>query len=278
VTIRELQSSIKNLFATGNFRDVRVDAAPADGGVVLTFALYLHYRIGAIELEGLPKSERSRAQRELTVQRRVLARRRRRQRERGAGDAAPHTLAGGDRRSETNFDRARSIADVKLHVTAGPLARIADVILTAISAPFTTQQLIGRMKCGSGEVFSVGEAREDANRMRNFLVRRDYRCADVDLVGNVYDDASKTVTLRYRVNMDPIVKVGVEAARRAVRRWLPFARSQEYSEDAVDQAADNIVRGLQERGHYNAAVDTESELQDNVWTTTFHVGGTRGSV
>ncbi|HEX7808845.1 MAG TPA: translocation/assembly module TamB domain-containing protein, partial [Thermoanaerobaculia bacterium] len=36
VTIRELQSSIKNLFATGNFRDIRVDAAPGEGGIVMT--------------------------------------------------------------------------------------------------------------------------------------------------------------------------------------------------------------------------------------------------
>jgi outer membrane protein insertion porin family len=59
--------------------------------------------------------------------------------------------------------------------------------------------------------------------------------------------------------------------RKAVRKWLPFGRNQEYSEDAVEQAANNIVQGLQQRGHYSAAVDTESELVDNVWTTTFHV-------
>ncbi len=274
VTIRELQSSIKNLFATGNFRDVRVDATPADAGVVLTFALYLHYRIGEVELDGLPKDEKARAQRELTVRNgEVLS----------LDDVDDSASALQDllRRNgwleatvdpETNFDRARSVADVKLYVTAGPLARVADVILEGNPAPFTQAQLIERMKRGPGSTYNVTEAREDANRMRSFLIRRDYRRADVDLVSNVYDPATHGVTLRYRVNVGPTVKVEVAGIeRRAVRRWLPFARNQEYSEDAVDQAADNIVRGLQERGHYNAAVDTESELQNNVWTTTFHV-------
>ncbi|HEX6095308.1 MAG TPA: translocation/assembly module TamB domain-containing protein [Thermoanaerobaculia bacterium] len=274
VTIRELQSSIKNLFATGNFRDVRVDATPADTGVVLTFALYLQYRIGEVELDGLPAGERPRAQRELTVRNgEVLS----------LDDVDDSASALQDllRRNgwleatvdpETNFDRARSIADVKLYVTAGPLARVANVIIEGNTAPFTQQQLIERMKRGPGSTYNVGEAREDANRMRNFLIRREHRRADVDLVGNVYDPATHSVTLRYRVNTGPVVKVAVAGIeRRAVRRWLPFARNQEYSEDAVDQAADNIVRGLQERGHYNAAVDTESELQNNVWTTTFHV-------
>src|SRR5205085_2386069 len=32
-----------------------------------------------------------------------------------------------------------------------------------------------------------------------------------------------------------------------------------------------IVRHYQERGYYNAAADPESKLQNNVWTTTFHI-------
>ena len=274
VTIRELQSSIKNLYATGNFRDVRVDATPGDGSVVLTFALYLHYRIGEVELDGLPAGERARAQRELTVRNgEVLSL--------DAIDDSASALQDMLRRygwleatvdPETNFDRARSIADVKLYVTPGPLAKVANVILEGNPAPFTTQQLIERMKRGPGSTYNVGEAREDANRMRNFLVRREHRRADVDLTATVYDPATQAVTLRYRVEAGPIVKVEVDGiSRRAVRRWLPFARNQEYSEDVVDQAADDIVRGLQERGHYTAAVDTGSELQGNVWTTTFYV-------
>ena len=274
VTIRELQSSIKNLFATGNFRDVRVDATPAEGGVVLTFALFLQYRIDEIVLEGIPRGERARALRELTIRNgEVLS----------LDDVDDSASAVQDllRRNgyleatvdpETNFDRQRSIADVTLHITSGAQAKVANVLLEGATAPFTPQQLIGEMKRGAGRTFMIAEAREDANRMRSYLIRRNYRHADVDLLSNVYDPATKSVTLRYRVNVGPVVHVQVEGiARSAVRRWLPFGRNQEYSEDAVDQAADNIVRGLQERGHYNAAVDTESELRDNVWTTTFHV-------
>ena len=52
---------------------------------------------------------------------------------------------------------------------------------------------------------------------------------------------------------------------------LPFRRNQPYSEDAIDRAAAAIVTNLQERGFYNATVDTEESLQGNVWTSTFHV-------
>lgn len=274
VTIRELQSSIKNLFATGNFRDIRVDSAPGPNGVVLTFALFLHYRIEDIEIEGVSRREETRVSRELTVRAGEVL----------SLDDVDDSAAAIEESlqqlgyleavvdPETMYDRARNAADVIFHVTAGTKATVANVIIEGNTAPFTTDELLKRMERGRGETFSLPEAREDANRMKNFLVRRNHRRADVDFLGHVYDPATHGVTLRYRVVTGPIVKVEVAGIdRRAVRRWLPFARNQEYSEDVVERAADRIVEGLQLRGHFNATVDTESEVANNVWTTTFHV-------
>ncbi|MEO8379769.1 MAG: translocation/assembly module TamB domain-containing protein [Acidobacteriota bacterium] len=276
VTIRELQSSIKSLFGTGNFRDVRVDSAVTENGVILTFALYLHYRVDGIDVEGIPKRERTRAKRELTVRNGEIL---------SLDDVDDSASAVQDllRRNgyleatvdpETNFDRQHSLADVILHVTPGAQAQVGEVILDGATAPYTKEQLVERMKDKPGKTFQLALAREDADRMKNFLVRRDHRRADVDFVSHVFDPATKRVTVRYRVNVGPVVKVMVDGIpRSAVRRWLPFSRNQEYSEDAIDQAAARIVQGLQLRGHYTAGVDTESELDraTNVWTSTFHV-------
>ncbi len=274
VSIRELQSSIKNLFATGNFRDIRVDAAPVDGGLVLTFSLYLHYRIDDISLAGLGGRDRSRALRELTIRSgEVLS----------LDDVDDSAVAIQEELQkqgyldatvdpETTFDRPRSLADVTFHVSAGEQAEIANVVLEGNLAPFSAPEILGAMKRRPGRTFQVNEAREDADRIRNFLVRRNYRRAEVELLRHDYDRATHGVVLHYRVNVGPIVQVAVTGVpRSAVRRWLPFARNQEYSEDVIDQAADRIVQGLQQRGHFNAAVDTESNLENNVWTTTFHV-------
>jgi outer membrane protein assembly factor BamA len=274
VSVREVQSSMKNLFATGNFRDIRVDSAPADGGVVLTFSLYLHYRVGEVRSEGITGRDRTRAQRELTVRTGDIL-------SLNDVDESAAAIEEALRQDgyleatvdpETDFDRLRSIADVIFHVTPGPRASIAQVIIEGNLAPFTPAQLIEPMKRDAGRPFSLLEAREDAERIKNFLVRRDHRRANVDFLGHEYEPATHTVTLRYRVNVGPIVKVQVAGVdRRAVRKWIPFARNQEYSEDAIEKAADDIVRGLQQRGHFNATVDTESSLENNVWTTTFQV-------
>lgn len=275
LSIRELQSSIKNLYATGNFRDVRVDATPTEGGTILTFSLFLHYRVGSIEVEGLDGGARTRARRDLTVRTgEVLSL--------NAVDDSATAVQEELRRDgyleatvdpETVFDRARSIATVRFYVTPGPRAQVASVAIEGDLAPFDSATLIKNMDRGPGQAFNVREAREDAERMRNFMIRREHRRADVDFVESTYDRATHAVTLRYRAVAGPKVRVEVEGInRRTVRRWLPFrGRNDEYSEDAIDRAADQIVTGLQQRGYFNAAVDTESALQEGTWITTFHV-------
>ncbi|HEV8660627.1 MAG TPA: translocation/assembly module TamB domain-containing protein, partial [Thermoanaerobaculia bacterium] len=274
LSIRDVQNTIKSLFATGNFRDVRVDATTSANGVQVVFSLFLNYRIGKIIFDGIKGGDRTRAQREVRIH---------------SGDIL--SLNGVDNSAvaitemlkrygfleatvdpETTFVRERNIADVTFHVTPGPLAKVAVVQLEGDLAPFSQQELIGRMKEKPGKAFRLAEARSDADRIKNYLVRRNYKRADVRFLGNDYDAASKTVTLRYRTTVGPIVKVEVTGvSRSAVRKVLPFARNQEYSEDTIDRAADNIIKLYQERGYLNAAVDTESHLSGNTWTTTFNV-------
>src|SRR5206468_9751244 len=112
-----------------------------------------------------------------------------------------------------------------------------------------------------GKAFQLADARSDADRMRNYLVRRDYRKADVRYLNYTYDTTTKQVTLRYRANTGPIVKVEVAGvSRRAVRGMVPFRKNQAYSEDVIDKAADDIVKNYQAHGYFNAAVDTDERL------------------
>jgi outer membrane protein assembly complex protein YaeT len=275
VSVREVQSSVKNLFATGNFRDIRVDATPGDGGTLLTFSLFLHYRVGDIKVEGLKRSDRGRAERELTIRAgEVLSLD---DVDDSANAVQAELVRGGFLEAtvdpETTFDRARSLAAVTFHVTPGPHAKIAQVIFEGDPAPYTTEDLIKRMRRKPGSDFNTTTAREEAERIRNFLIREEHRRADVDYLGHTYDAATKSVTLRYRAVTGPIVKTEVAGVDRGlVRRQLPFrSRNQEYSEDVIDRAATEMVQSLQQRGYFNAAVDTESRLENNTWITTFQV-------
>jgi len=279
MSLRAVQSSIKSLYATGDFRDVRVESTPSGAGapsVDVTFVLSLNYRVDDVTFDGLHGADRERAEREMSVR---------------AGDVL--SLNAVDKSAtavqqylnragfleatvdpETQFERARSRATVIMHVTTGPRATIHDVTIEGNIAPFTPQQLIAQMKRGPGRTFRVFDARTDAERMERFMIRRDYRKADVRFVNQTYDTATKTVSLHYAAVAGPIVKVAViGVAEHDVRRLIPFAKNEAYSQDVIDTAADDIVKAYQELGYYNASVDTEEHLDavTNTWTTTFHV-------
>jgi len=274
LSLRNVQASVKSLFATGNFRDIRVDSTTSGNGVAVVFALYTNFRISSIDFEGLSGPDRDRAMRSFTFH---------------VGDilslnAVDHgAVAVQDmlRHSgyldatvdpETSFVRPQSRAAIIFHVARGPHATVSTVTIDGNTAPFTPQQIIAQMKHGPGKTFDIDEARLDETRIRQWLLHQEYRKATVRYISNTYDAATHTVALRYTVNTGPLVKVEVTgASRHSLRGILPFRRNQPYSEDAIDRAAAAIVTNLQERGFYNATVDTEGSLQGNVWTSTFHV-------
>jgi outer membrane protein assembly factor BamA len=273
LTIRALQGSIKALFATGDFRDIQVDATPSAGGVDLLFDLSINYRIASISIEGI-EGDRDRAEKELqtragevlslnavdrsaTAIQAMLARR-------GYLEATVDP--------EIIYAREENQADVVFHVTRGAEATIASVTFEGSTAPFSERELIQAMSRQPGETFRSTDARRDADRMRDFLVRRQHRRADVRFLGETYDKATKRVALRYRVNVGPTVRVEVEGVPRdEVRRWIPFRRNEAYAQDVIERSIDRIITEYQRRGYFFVAVDTEEEQQENEWVVTFKI-------
>ncbi|HEY2322548.1 MAG TPA: translocation/assembly module TamB domain-containing protein, partial [Thermoanaerobaculia bacterium] len=275
LSLRDVQSSIKSLYGSGDFRDIHVETNPAENDQVeVVFVLSINYRITEIKFDGLGGADRDREERDISVR---------------VGDVL--SLNAVDRSSiavtqflnregyleatvdpETNFSRATSSAQIIFHVTTGARAKVGTVTLDGDTTPFAKPELIAQMKRGPGKAFRVADARLDALRMERFMFQHDYRKASVRFVSNTYDKATKTVALRFTATAGPIVKVEVTGVpRSAVRRELPFSKNQGYSEDVIDSAADAIVKSYQERGYYNVTVDTAGKQEGNVWTTTFKI-------
>jgi translocation and assembly module TamB len=274
LSIRNVQASVKSLFATGNFRDIRVDSEPSGNGVAVIFALYTNFRVTSIDFDGMSGPERDRALRTLTFHLGdVLSL--------NAVDHGAVAIQDLLKRSgfldatvdpETTFVRAQSRATVIFHVARGTAATVDTVTIDGNTSPFTQQNLIEQMKRGPAKRFDLDEARIDADRMRQWLVRQEYRKATVRYVNNTYKPATHKVTLHYSATAGPIVKVEVTGvSRSSLGNLLPFRRNQPYSGDAIERASADIVTDLQQRGFYNATVDVDEALRGNVWTSTFHV-------
>ena len=273
ITIRGVRDSISRLYATGDFRDIIVEGETSGDTIALTFDLSLNYRIQDITIEG---AGRLRENAEARVDVRV-------------GDVL--SLAAIDRSSreisrmlagrgyldalvepETEFFRETNRANVIFHVELGPQATVADVVIEGDPDPYTRAELERVMKIDPGDVFRQSRAEEAAQRLQTYLVRRDYRQADVEFIRHEYDESSASVQLFYTLDVGPRVRVQVEGVpRRAVRRLIPFGRTEPYSEDRLDRAGREIVEAYQRRGHFRAAVDISEEYVDDSLVVTFIV-------
>jgi len=271
-SIREIQRSIETLFGTGDFRDIQVDATAAGKETDLKFLLSLNYRIARVDLEGLGKEERAR--KDITVRSGDILRL-------AAIDRNAATLQKnlGNRGylestvdPETIFTRDRNEAVVVFHVTLGGKATVSDVVFEGDLAPFNRDELLKVIKRRPGRAYRLDDARRDADRIENLMIRRKYRKAEVRYLGERYDKEADSVVTRYRVNVGTLVRVEVAGVtRRSIRKLIPFGRNEGYSQDVIQTAVDRIVEYYQLRGHFLATVDTDEKLLGEEWVITFEV-------
>jgi|GEM_PF-292433 len=271
--IRETQSSIKSLYATGDFRDIRIDETPRGLDRDLTFVLSLNYRIETVQFDGL-KTRHSRGRSDVLLHK---------------GDVL--SLNAVDRSAvalqqslakrgyfeatvdpETKFVRETNRVDVTFHVTQGQQAKIAGIDVEGALQPFTIDEVLKPVHKRLGKSFKLDEARTDAESITRSLVRKERRKADVRYSGETYDPASKTVRLRYKVTVGPIVKVEVAGVpKRDVRRLIPFRKSEPYSEDLIARTTDHLIETYQQRGYFFVTVDPREKTVGDELVIEFNI-------
>ncbi|MDX1584607.1 MAG: POTRA domain-containing protein, partial [Thermoanaerobaculia bacterium] len=268
-----VQQSIKKLFDTGDFRDIRVEATQTPDGIILTFSLSINYRIGSIEFEGLDLN-RERARNELQFEpeqvlslnavdrsaeavQRMLVRR-------GFLEATVDP--------EVRFFRQANRADVILHVERGPQAKIGSIEFEGELAPFSRDKLLEKMKIGVGDDYRRSEARRAAERVTRFLVQEDYRTSSVRFLEESYDPETTRAALLFEAEIGPIVEVvTTEEVSRGVRRLLPFADDQPYAPDVIDRARDRIIDYYQRRGFFFAEASVAETRSEGTLSIEFSI-------
>jgi len=251
-------ATVRNLFATRQFSDVRIDAVPAEGGVAVQILLFRAYRVYPIRFSGrrgvpaeelrrtLPffagsvYSEEEVADGAEAVERRFLAE--------GFPRASVHP--------ETEFDKKRFDARVTYRIDAGERARVADPILQGTLEPYKAEDLLGRAKLKPGDRYREAKALADATRIREFLHEKGRLKAEVELIAAQPTEDGR-ISPVYRVFVGPEVVFEVTGIpAKPVRRDIhALLEGQVFDEDLVLQYAERQKERLQRKGYFRATVD-----------------------
>ena len=268
-------STIRHLFATRRFADIRIEAEPAEGGVAVTILLFRSYRVNPLRFDdgvSVSKEELRRAvpfaegavfqAEELEEGETALKRRL---------DAEGYVNATVE--PEVFFDPKTFDAEVIYHIEAGKPARTAPAFFDGDPKPFTREELLKKARLDPGDRYRETKARADADRMTKYMKKQMHLRGVVELIAAQPTDDGRVMPV-YRVVVGPKIVFQTRGIReKKVRREVTdLLQGQIFDEDLILQYVENKRRGLQRKGYYRAKVDyTMSPEATDVQTVAINV-------
>ncbi len=268
-------STIRNLFATRQFADVRVAAEPQGEKVAVSVHLFRAFHVRPLKFAGSLPLSREELRKALAFDEGDLFRRqiveegaealKRRLQEEGFLQARV--------RPDVTLDHAAFDAAVTYQIDAGPRALVAPAFFDGETKPFTPGDLLARTRVKPGDRYSEARARADALRMTAWLHKGSWLKATVDLIAAQPTDDGRIMPV-YRISVGKKVAFenrGVKASR--VRRdILDLIEAQGgFDEDLLLQYVDNERQALQRKGYYRAKVDYAIAESADTTTVTITV-------
>ena len=261
---RAVRSSLRNLFATGLFSDLSLEAEPSGERAAVTVVFSAASRVAkaVVEGRGIPSKGRLvdaigvRPGDPWTEERGAVAR-----------AAALRVLEERGRfeaQVEVRVEPGDDETSVKVTFAVGPgrAAVPAPAEFSGDLGPISADELRRAGKLRRQRAFREAAARDDADRYAERYRRLGRSRAEVRYEGTTYDRATGRATPHYAVFAGPDVVLDVEGMKEtAVRRnpASPWAKGDPPDGEALDRLREALVEGLQRKGYARALVEVEVE-------------------
>jgi outer membrane protein insertion porin family len=263
----QVAESIRTLYRTGDYADLRAEAAPVSGGVIVNFIVRENFFVNEIIIRGLvapPSDASAAAAMQLTLGQpyhaadveEALTRLRETLRDEGLYDAevtwesAPHP------------DTQQM--DIVVQVKSGERARIGVIHLTN-GTEYSDVELLSRSKLKPGNQITVARLQRATERIRKSLGKKGHLSARASVRRGVYDAGKHLVPLELEVTEGPLVKVvvsGAKIANRDVKKLVPIYQEGAVDTDLLEEGKRNIRERLERQGYFEAAVEYRTETKE----------------
>src|SRR5713226_72970 len=230
----KIAESMRVLYRTGDYADLRAVVTPEADGVRLDFVVRENLFFNQVRLEGLvaPPSEASAAAamqiglgqtyRKATVDEAL---------ERLSETLREEGLYQAEVSAETVPHPETHQMDIVVHVKPGPRARVG-IIQLKNETEYRDAELLSRLKMKTGGEITSAKLQRGRGRIRKYLVKKGHLSGRAAVRRGNYDAAKKTVPLDLEVAEGPRVKVNLMGAKFSngdLKKLIPI-----YQEGAVD--------------------------------------------
>jgi outer membrane protein insertion porin family len=257
-------ASLRALYRTGDFSDLRAELTPIGNGVRLDFVATENLFFNRVIIEGLnaPPSDASAAAamqinlgdiyRASTVQE-GLQRLRDVLRDEG--------LYRAEVSAETQPHADTHQMDVIVHIKPGTRALMGQVDLSN-GTEFPSEVLVARTKIKVGKELTSAHLQRATDRVRKFLVKKGHLSARAVIRRGEYDKAKNSVPLNLDVTEGPLIKVSVTGAKISkgnLKKLVPIYQEGAVDTDLLEEGKRNLRERQERQGYFDAKVDYETE-------------------
>lgn len=257
------RDSLKKLYATGDYSDIRVTAAIESSGLRVDFIVTRNYYDNVVEINGLkqPPSEAA----ALAAMRLGLGQP---FRESALHEAVSRLrdLLHNDGLYQAKITwtlgphpKTRQM-NVTVTVTPGPRARV-DGVQIVNKTPYSDKQLLRRAKLSVKKNATAAQLSQASQRLKKFLVGRGYLGAGVAINRGTYDPKTNRVPLMISATAGLRVRIAISGAHLSKgrqKKLLPIFAEGAVDEDLLQEGRRNIRDYLQSEGYFDAEVKVSS--------------------
>jgi outer membrane protein insertion porin family len=257
------RESLRVLYRTGDYADIRVTTAPAAEGVRVEFVVQRNFYNNVVRVEGLKEPPTEAAA--LASMRLTLGEPFRESSLREALGRLKDTLSSeglyeADVKWSLTPHEATRQMDVLITVQPGPRALVGSFVVKN-QTPYPDAELIGRSKIKAQKPFTSARVTRASQRLKKYLVNQGYLGAGILITAGNYDVTTNLVALKYEVTTGPRVSVAVGGAHISqgkLRQLLPIYAEGAVDEDLLQEGRRNIRDYFQRQGYFDADVQVSS--------------------
>jgi len=252
-------ASLRELFRSGKYADLRAELANVPGGVRLDFVVRQNFYINRVQLDGLhePPGESL----ALSALRLTLGEPYKASDMKDALDRLRQTLEDdGQYQSQITYTATPHPEtlqmDILVHIKEGPRAR-AGAIAIQNQTEFQEQELRSHLKIGEGGPITVERLNRVADRARKWLTGKNYLGARVTIHRGAYDAKSNRVPLDFAMYAGLEVRVAVEGAKISagnLRKLIPIYQEGSVDQDLLQEGRRSLRDWFERAGYFDTQV------------------------
>jgi outer membrane protein insertion porin family len=264
---KKIAESLRALYRTGDYGDLKAVATPITDGVRLDFVVKENLFFNQVRIEGLtaPPSEASAAAamqialgqtyRQATLNE-SLERLRETLHDEGlyqaevSAEMLPHP--------ETHQ------MDIVVHIKSGPRARVG-LIQLKNGTEYRDKEILSRLKMKLGTAVTSAKLQRGTDRIRKYLVKKGHLSGRAAVRRGSYDSVKNTIPLELEVTEGPSIKITVTGAKFSggeLKKLIPVYQEGAVDPDLLEEGKRNIRERLERQGYFDADVNYTTQTHE----------------